>query len=101
MSKKINVMTFTVVANENLEDATVLQWRYNLWKVSDPMAAVRAAIKAFLATPVGQDVLERNCGCFNWGDVVFIPDKFFTAQGLQPVQYAEAMVCVDRNEQLC
>lgn len=47
------------------------------------MEQLRAAIRAFVKTDEGQEVVKHNCGDFNWGDAVnLIPDTHWQQFGI-------------------
>lgn len=92
---------FTIVANEVVDGAvecTLIQFSYNPEQIHNPESVLRGAIKDYLKTGEGKRQLEINCGCFNWDDAYYIPDRFFEKYGLTKVVAPNVDLIVDHNE---
>ena len=62
--------------------------------------AVKKAVAAYINSGYGFQEYERNCYCFNWGDVSSIPNSFFLKFGIEKAEDGTASIPVDYNEQL-
>lgn len=64
-------------------------------------AAAYAAVEDYLRTPAAKEIVDGNCGEFNWGDAVaYVPDEFFIAYRLIPIEHTAMDVWVDHDENL-
>lgn len=61
---------------------------------------VKKAVVAYINSGYGFQEYERNCYCFNWGDVSSIPNSFFRKFGIEKTEDGAASIPVDYNEQL-
>ena len=63
--------------------------------------AARRAVAKYLRTTEGRKDVAYNVGSFNWGDVASsVPDSFFEAEGLFPINGSEniaSVVCHDED----
>ena len=81
----------------------IYQVRHSL-KVN-PIEAIKAAAREFVATPEGQEYLESDVGSdvFNWGDAIAaIPIEILrrhNVQGFMPVGLGNVVV-VDHDEEI-
>lgn len=67
--------------------------------VTDPEAAMRAAVADFLATPEGMQAIRDSAYDFNWGDAVTeVPDEFWQRHGLRLLSTPRRVVRVDQDE---
>ena len=62
--------------------------------------AVRRAVNKYLRTAEGRKDVAHNVGDFNWGDVASsVPDSFFEAEGLFPINGPENVASVVRHDE--
>lgn len=78
-----------------------------LFETDDPnldiQSAVKAATSAYLQTEAGKELLELNCGCFNWKDFWDnVPNSICREYGFRRhfAFYCENINIVDMNEQI-
>lgn len=94
--------TYTIAVNEviglSTAETILMQFEYDQQKINDSEATLRTAIKNYLKTDAGKQQVNMNCGCFNWGDAYYIPDRFFEKYGLTKVVAPNVDLIVDHNE---
>lgn len=65
----------------------------------DLVSAAKDAARAFCQTGEGRTYIS-NCGCFNWADFEYVPNKICQQFGFQRVDSVLNDIEVDWNEQL-
>lgn len=64
-------------------------------------SSVKKAVKEYLTTAEGKETINRNCGCFNWGDVVTnLPNEICEKYGFRWEDSEISDVIVDWDENL-
>lgn len=92
--------TITAIENIGTETHTInlsfILYRDDIQLIN----AVKKAVVAYINSGYGFQEYERNCYCFNWGDVSSIPNSFFRKFGIEKAEDGAASIPVDYNEQL-